>query len=200
MRATQPDIATTSPRRNRGYCDPEPPRPIKPTVGHARKEKDHARRNNLELGSFNSALSRWPCSVSAMSAGTAARLGSGNLEHAIASAAEVAASVFARWSHEALVLRSASRWQDGGPIVISRASRTAHGALARCRVFRQTRTKHNPFEEGSQWTLLPEGTDRTIGPASGKCSCQVPANRPERGSRRVRKRTRSLRKTSVLAG
>ena len=31
-----------------------------------------------------------------------ARLGSGNLEHAIASAAEVAASVFARWSHEAL--------------------------------------------------------------------------------------------------
>jgi len=31
-----------------------------------------------------------------------ARLGPGNLEHAIASAAEVAASVFARWSHEAL--------------------------------------------------------------------------------------------------
>ena len=30
------------------------------------------------------------------------RLGPGNLEHAIASAAEVAASVFARWSHEAL--------------------------------------------------------------------------------------------------
>ena len=31
-----------------------------------------------------------------------ARLGPGNLEHAIAAAAEVAASVFARWSHEAL--------------------------------------------------------------------------------------------------
>src|SRR5208282_2683024 len=30
-----------------------------------------------------------------------ARLGPGNLEHAIAAAAEVAASVFARWSHEA---------------------------------------------------------------------------------------------------
>jgi hypothetical protein len=30
-----------------------------------------------------------------------ARLGLGNLEHAIAAAAEVAASVFARWSHEA---------------------------------------------------------------------------------------------------
>src|SRR3974377_1199531 len=31
-----------------------------------------------------------------------ARLGPGNLEHAIAEAAEVAASVLARWSHEAL--------------------------------------------------------------------------------------------------
>jgi hypothetical protein len=31
-----------------------------------------------------------------------ARLGPGNLEHAIAAAAEVAASVFAKWSQEAL--------------------------------------------------------------------------------------------------
>ena len=41
-----------------------------------------------------------------------ARLGPGNLEHAIAEAAEVAASVFARWSHEAFGLRTAgSRWR-----------------------------------------------------------------------------------------
>ena len=40
-----------------------------------------------------------------------ARLGPGNLEHAIAAAAEVAASVFANWSHEALGVRAAgSRW------------------------------------------------------------------------------------------
>ena len=35
-----------------------------------------------------------------------AQLGPGNLEHAIAEAAEVAASVFARWSHEALAFAS----------------------------------------------------------------------------------------------
>src|ERR1700726_1804570 len=46
-----------------------------------------------------------------------ARLGSGNLEHAIASAAEVAASVFARWSHEALAFAQRVRaGEDGGPV------------------------------------------------------------------------------------
>lgn len=46
-----------------------------------------------------------------------ARLGSGNLEHAIASAAEVAASVFARWSHEALAFAQQVRaGEDGGPV------------------------------------------------------------------------------------
>jgi hypothetical protein len=41
-----------------------------------------------------------------------ARLGPGNLEHAIAAAAEVAASVFARWSHEALAFaQRGSRWR-----------------------------------------------------------------------------------------
>jgi hypothetical protein len=45
-----------------------------------------------------------------------ARLGPGNLEHAIASAAEVAASVFARWSHEALAFAQRVRaGEDGGP-------------------------------------------------------------------------------------
>ena len=56
------------------------------------------------------------------------RLGPGNLEHAIASAAEVAASVFARWSHEALAFAQRVRaGEDGGPgqSVISRASRTS---------------------------------------------------------------------------
>jgi hypothetical protein len=46
-----------------------------------------------------------------------ARLGPGNLEHAIASAAEVAASVFARWSHEALAFAQRVRaGEDGGPV------------------------------------------------------------------------------------
>jgi hypothetical protein len=45
------------------------------------------------------------------------RLGPGNLEHAIASAAEVAASVFARWSHEALAFAQRVRaGEDGGPV------------------------------------------------------------------------------------
>jgi len=44
------------------------------------------------------------------------RLGAGNLEHAIAEAAEVAASVFARWSHEALAFAQRVRaGEDGGP-------------------------------------------------------------------------------------
>jgi len=44
-----------------------------------------------------------------------ARLGPGNLEHAIAAAAEVAASVFARWSHEALAFAQRVRaGEDGG--------------------------------------------------------------------------------------
>ena len=46
-----------------------------------------------------------------------ARLGPGNLEHAIASAAEVAAGVFARWSHEALAFAQRVRaGEDGGPV------------------------------------------------------------------------------------
>src|SRR5437660_8520454 len=46
-----------------------------------------------------------------------ARLGPGNLEHAIAAAAEVAASVFARWSHEALAFAQRLRaGEDGEPV------------------------------------------------------------------------------------
>ena len=46
-----------------------------------------------------------------------ARLGPGNLEHAIAAAAEVAASVFARWSQEALAFAHRVRaGEDGGPV------------------------------------------------------------------------------------
>jgi hypothetical protein len=46
-----------------------------------------------------------------------ARLGPGNLEQAIAEAAEVAASVFARWSHEALAFAQRVRaGEDGGPV------------------------------------------------------------------------------------
>ena len=46
-----------------------------------------------------------------------ARLGPGNLEHAIASAAEVAASVFAKWSHEALAFAQRVRaGENGGPV------------------------------------------------------------------------------------
>jgi hypothetical protein len=44
-------------------------------------------------------------------------LGPGNLEHAIAAAAAVAASVFARWSHEALALAQRVRaGENGGPV------------------------------------------------------------------------------------
>ena len=46
-----------------------------------------------------------------------ARLGPGNLEHAIAAAAEVAASVFARWSHEALALAGQVRAGENGGAV-----------------------------------------------------------------------------------
>jgi hypothetical protein len=46
-----------------------------------------------------------------------ARLGPGSLEHAIAAAAEVAASVFARWSHEALAFAQRVRaGENGGPV------------------------------------------------------------------------------------
>jgi hypothetical protein len=46
-----------------------------------------------------------------------ARLGPGNLEHAIAAAAEVAAGVFARWSHEAFAFAQRVRaGEDGGPV------------------------------------------------------------------------------------
>lgn len=46
-----------------------------------------------------------------------ARLGPGNLEHAIAAAAEVAASVFARWSHEASAFAQRVRaGEEGGPV------------------------------------------------------------------------------------
>src|ERR1700757_1417331 len=46
-----------------------------------------------------------------------ARLGPGNLEHAIAAAAEVAASVFAKWSHEALAFAQRVRaGEDGAPV------------------------------------------------------------------------------------
>src|ERR1700740_1230942 len=46
-----------------------------------------------------------------------ARLGPGNLEHAMAAAAEVAASVFAKWSHEALAFAQRVRvGEDGGPV------------------------------------------------------------------------------------
>jgi hypothetical protein len=43
-----------------------------------------------------------------------ARLGPGNLEHAIAAAAEVAASVFGRWSHEALAFAQQARAGEHG--------------------------------------------------------------------------------------
>ena len=46
-----------------------------------------------------------------------ARLGPGDREHAIAAAAEVAASVFARWSHEALAFAQQLRaGEEGGPV------------------------------------------------------------------------------------
>ena len=46
-----------------------------------------------------------------------ARRGPGSLEHAIAAAAEVAASVFAKWSHEALAFAQRVRaGEDGGPV------------------------------------------------------------------------------------
>ena len=46
-----------------------------------------------------------------------ARLGPGNLEHAIAAAAEVAATVVARWSNEALVFAQRVRaGENGGPV------------------------------------------------------------------------------------
>ena len=46
-----------------------------------------------------------------------AQLGPGNLEHAIAEAAEVAASVFARWSQEALAFAQRVRaGEDGGQV------------------------------------------------------------------------------------
>ena len=46
-----------------------------------------------------------------------ARLGPGNLEHAIAAAAEVAASVFAKWSQEALAFAQRVRaGEDGAPV------------------------------------------------------------------------------------
>jgi hypothetical protein len=46
-----------------------------------------------------------------------ARLGPGNLEHAIASAAEVASNVFAKWSREALAFAQQVRaGEDGGPV------------------------------------------------------------------------------------
>jgi hypothetical protein len=43
-----------------------------------------------------------------------ARLGPGNLEHAIAAAAETAASVFSKWSHEALAFAQQIRISGGG--------------------------------------------------------------------------------------
>jgi hypothetical protein len=43
-----------------------------------------------------------------------ARLGPGNLEHAIAGAAEVAASVFTRWSQEALAFAQRVRASEDG--------------------------------------------------------------------------------------
>ena len=46
-----------------------------------------------------------------------ARLGPGNLEHAIAAAAEVAASVFARWSQEASAFAQTLRAGEGGGTV-----------------------------------------------------------------------------------
>jgi len=57
-----------------------------------------------------------------------ARLGPGNLEHAIAAAAEVAASLFARWSHEAL---AGSRWRERRASALGASPTTAHGDLAR---------------------------------------------------------------------
>jgi hypothetical protein len=46
-----------------------------------------------------------------------ARLGPGNLVHAIAAAAEVAASVFAKWSQEALAFAQRVRaGEDGAPV------------------------------------------------------------------------------------
>src|SRR5246127_3125059 len=46
-----------------------------------------------------------------------ARLGPGNLEHAIAAAAGGAASVFAKWSHEASAFAQRVRaGDDGGPM------------------------------------------------------------------------------------
>src|SRR5499427_8811439 len=61
-----------------------------------------------------------------------ARLGSGNLEHAIAAAAEVAASVFEKWSHEALAFAAGSRRRGRRTSAsLGVARTTAYGDLAR---------------------------------------------------------------------
>jgi hypothetical protein len=63
------------------------------------------------------------------------RLDPGNLEHAIAAAAEVAANVFARWSHEALAFAQRVRaGEDGGPVrhYVSRHERQGMAPVTRC--------------------------------------------------------------------
>ena len=66
-----------------------------------------------------------------------ARLGPGNLENAIAAAAEVAASVFERWSHEALPTRSrfALARTEGQCITRPRHERLLAARLAHCGAF-----------------------------------------------------------------
>ena len=82
----------------------------------ARRERDHARRNIFELASVQFGAEPVAVFRFGYERFELRRLGAGNLEHAIAEAAEVAASVFARWSHEALAFAQRVRaGEDGGP-------------------------------------------------------------------------------------
>ena len=90
-----------------------------PTIGHAREGKrtmpDETtfELTSVHFGAEPVAVFRFGYERFELRA----RLGSGNLEHAIAAAAEVAASVFAKWSHEALAFAQRVRaGEDGGSV------------------------------------------------------------------------------------
>src|SRR5215468_11621852 len=97
----------------------EPPRPIMPTTGPCARGKGTMPDEttfeiaSVQFGAEPVAVFRFGYERFELRA----RLGPGNLEHAIAEAAEVAASVFARWSHEALAFAQRVRaGEDGGPV------------------------------------------------------------------------------------
>src|SRR5215470_9992386 len=97
----------------------EPPRPTMPTTGpRARGKGTMSDETTFELASVQ--FGAEPVAVFRFGYERfelRARLGPGNLEHAIAEAAEVAASVFARWSREALAFAQRVRaGEDGGPV------------------------------------------------------------------------------------